>query len=89
MEKPIDRRNVVTIGAVFDALEPYRQLFGEGLYQQIRQDIYNVADQSENEVLVEAEKAFVLRVLKGDAINAQETEILPDLLRILHGLPEK
>ncbi len=89
MEKPTDRRNVVTIGAVFDALEPYRQLFGEGLYQQIRRDIYDVADQSESEVLVEAEKEFVLRVLRGDVKNAQETEILPDLLRILHGLPEK
>lgn len=89
MEKPTDRRNVVTIGAVFDALEPYRQLFGEGLYQQIRRDIYDVADQSEDEVLVEAEKAFVLRVLKGDVKNAQETEILPEILRILHGMPEK
>jgi len=89
MEKPIDRRNVVTIGAVFDVLEPYRQLFGEGLYQEIRRAIYAVADKSEGEVLVEAEKAFALRVLKGEAKNAQETEILPEILRILHGLPEK
>lgn len=89
MEKPIDRRNVVTIGAVFDALEPYRQLFDEGLFQEIQRAIYAVADQSEGEVLVEAEKAFVLRVLKGEAKNAQETEILPDMLRILHGLPGK
>ena len=89
MEKPIDRRNVVTIGAVFDVLEPYRQIFGEGLYQQIKQAIYAVADKSEGEVLVEAEKAFALRVLKGEAKNAQETEILPEILRILHGLPEK
>lgn len=89
MEKPIDRRNVVTIGAVFDVLEHYRQFFDERLHQQIRRDIFDVADQSEGEVLVEAEKAFVLRVLRGDVKNAQETEILPDVLRILHGLPRK
>ena len=89
MEKPIDRRNVVTIGAVFDVLEPYRQFFDERLYQQIRRDIYDVADQSESEALVEAEKAFALRVLKGEVKNAQETEILPEILRILHGLPGK
>lgn len=89
MEKPIDRRNVVMIGDVFDALEPYRQLFGEGLYQQIRRDIYDVADQSNGEELVETERAFALRVLRGDVKNAQETEILPEILRILHGLPAK
>lgn len=89
MEKPIDRRNVVTIGAVFDVLEPFRKLFGDDLNTRIRQAIYDVADQSEDEVLVEAEKAFALRVLKGEAKNAQETAILPDVLRILHGLPGK
>lgn len=89
MEKPIDRRNVVTIGAVFDVLEHYRRILGDGLHQEIRKNIYAVADQSEGEALVEAEKAFVLRVLKGEVKNAQETEILPDVLRILHGLPGK
>ena len=89
MEKPIDRRNVVTIGAVFEVLDPYRQLFGEGMFLEIRRAIYAVAEHSEGEVLVEAEKAFALRVLKGEAKNAQETEILPEVLRILQGLPEK
>lgn len=77
MEKPIDRRNVVTIGAVFDVLEPYRLIFGEGLYQEIRRAIYAVADHSEGEVLIEAEEAFALRVLKGEAKMRRKRKFCP------------
>ena len=89
MEKPIDRRNVVMIGDVFGVLEDYRPLLGDGYLADIRNRIYAVADRSNGEELVETMRAFALRVLRGDVKNAQETEILPDILRILHGLPEK
>jgi len=89
MEKPIDRRNVVMIGDVFAVLEDYRPILGNSYLVDIRNRIYAVADKSNGEELVETERAFALRVLRGDVKNAQETEILPEILRILHGLPEK